>query len=847
MSNFNSWPVDRNNNNGYAQPAVNANGNNFLMNGGFPSFEEFNNQFQNGLGAMLPPSFTPVNLFANPPFTPGLSQSLAPTQPSAPLSTAASEDGEIDEVLDDPNPAEANAIMIYLPAGIKGKNTSSSIVCENVGSASAARELFRTVDRPNIVRTIALDAPSKGFIVGFSSYNTWRAAWENAPRDLKRLKRGETKQQTTKATGGTPLGHAAMNGTTPNGQTTNQTGTTASEDKANLLRSKLLAMKMKTPGQEELPTPASKSTALPAVQSTPSRVATPATIIPPGISADVFSSEIDKLIEQGRAAAATNGHAANGLKDKVEQASKAQAPVIEVNEQSNLNSTNKPQMTAFALLRASARQKPAVPLEKPKSSINHIDDSSRKNGKLDNQQPTPATSHSTDQAGPKAVDEVAQYQKLQEISKRMASQNQSSPKPSRQAQTATAKPIKEDLARPAQKPAAPIITHVAPTQTHDAQQQQSTEKLITPKSPNVYASSESDATMMDLKEVEVETTEASSQAKPQEISAPKAETVVPAPVQIPLTVPAQQHIEPIQAATQAVQAVQDTVEPAQPVSNTQDPHNYYEDLEDWLEITGYHDVERRSKIVARHRKRKDLEAQLAQLELESQLETPFPVRASVQPQPMEDVKTSMSMPPPPLPFAKSNAVAKLASIHTSTATTPNSPVFPAKSMDISKAASTITTTATCPNSPVFSVADPRSRKRSVSQVVDSTAAQRPSKNIRTESTDDPRQRAATYSNSEYPSASYDSRKYDPTYSPRDYSASYYQYPSGSGSTSAEPLERRVSMPNNKKAYYNNSNSNYGDQRMASRDAYDAYDYRDDYYGYTSSRNRGRGDRYRGGR
>jgi len=821
------------------QSTDNANGNNFFLNSaGLPSFEEFNNQFQNGLG-MPPTSFTPVNLFANPVFTQGLS-SLAQTQPSAPLSTAASEDGEIDEALDNTQAAAANAIMIYLPDGrIKGKNTSSSVVCENVSSDSAARELFREVDRSNIVRTLALDPPSKGFIVGFRDYSAWRKAWENAPEQLKRMKQGGTKQTVAQAAAQRPLGHVVRNGTTPNGQMTSQTGTSASEDKANLLRSKLLAMKMKTSGQEEVPAQVTKNPAPSVMQSTPSRVATPATIIPPGLSADVFSSEIDKLIEQGRAAAATNGHAANGLQDKVEHASKAQARVIEVDRQSSMSTSNKPPVNWATAIRQ-ASQQPTAPLAKPKPNSNHLDDSSRKNGKLEDQHTTSAASHSTDQAGLKAVDEVAQYQKLQEISKRMASQSRNTPQPSHQSPSAAPKPVKEDLTRSAQKPAAPVATHDVSNQAREVQQQ-IPKTLITPKSPTVYASSEPDTIMMDSKEGVTKMTEASSQGKPQEIPAPKAEIAALAPVQIPLTVPAQQPVEPTQAV---VQAVQDTVEAIQPVEGTQDPHNYYEDLEDWLEITGYHNLEHRKKIVARHRKKKDLEAQLAQLELESRLETPFPVRASVQPQPMEDLKASISMPPPPLPFAKPSAVAKPASIITSTATSPSSPVFPAKSNGVSKAASTITTTATSPDSPVFPVTDPTSRKRSVSQVVDSSAAQRPSKNMRTESTDDPRQRAATYSNGEYASASYESRKYDPTYSPRDYSAStsYYQYPSGSGSTSAEPLERRVSMPNNKKAYYNNSVSNYGDQRNASRDA---YDYRDDYYGYTSNKNRGRGDRYRG--
>jgi len=846
MSNFNSWPPGRNNNNGYVQPTDNANANNFFLNGvGLPSFEEFNNQFQNGLG-MPPPSFTPVNLFANPIFTQASSQSFTPPQPSAPLSTAASEDGEIDEALDNSQVAAANAVMIYLPDGrIKGKNTSSSVVCENVSTESAARELFRNVDRSNIVRTLALDAPSKGFIVGFRDYSAWRKAWENAPEHLKRQKKGTTKQTIAQATADRALGNVVKNGTPQNGQKTSQTGTSASEDKANLLRSKLLAMKMKTPGQDEVPTQATASPAPPVVQSTPSRIATPATVIPPGISADVFSSEIDKLIEQGRAAAATNEHAANGHKDKVEQAPKAQAPVMEVDKQSNMNKPDAPPVNWATAIRQ-ASQQPTVLLDKPKPNTDHVDSSSRKNGKLGNQHTTSAASRSTDQAVLTAVDEVAQYQKLQEISKRMASQTHSSPQLSHQDQPAVAKTVKEVSTKPTQKPATLEATHAVPRQLRNVQPQQSTKTLITPKSPIVYASSESDATMLDGKEVEVETSEASSQAKPQEVPAPSTETVVLAPVQISLTVPAQQPTEPTQAAAQAVH---DTVEPVHSVdsTNTQDPHNYYEDLEDWLEITGYHNLERRSKIVARHRKKKDLEAQLAQLELESQLETPFPVRASVQPQPIEDVKASISMPPPPLPFAKSNAVAKLASNVTSTATSPSTPVFPAISNGVSKVASTITTTATSPASPVISVLDPRSRKRSVSQVVDSSAEQRQPKNMRTETTEDPRPRAATYSNSEYPASSYDSRKYDPTYSPRDYSASYYQYPSGSGSTSAEPLERRVSMPNNKKAYYNNDNSTYSDQRPTTRDAYDAYDYRDDYYGYTSNRNRGRGDRYRGGR
>jgi hypothetical protein len=83
--------------------------------------------------------------------------------------------------------------------------------------------------------------------------------------------------------------------------------------------------------------------------------------------------------------------------------------------------------------------------------------------------------------------------------------------------------------------------------------------------------------------------------------------------------------------------------------------DYYEDLETWLELTGYHDVEYRNRVVARQLKKQELQAQLEELEREAQSERVYtPTVASIQPDVKIPVKTLMA--PPPLPFSKSSTI-----------------------------------------------------------------------------------------------------------------------------------------------------------------------------------------------
>lgn len=79
--------------------------------------------------------------------------------------------------------------------------------------------------------------------------------------------------------------------------------------------------------------------------------------------------------------------------------------------------------------------------------------------------------------------------------------------------------------------------------------------------------------------------------------------------------------------------------------------SYYDDVEAWLELTGYHDVEYRKRAINRVKKQKALRAQLAELDREAQLEG-FRARPSIS----EDIKPAITMSKalPPLELDKAD-------------------------------------------------------------------------------------------------------------------------------------------------------------------------------------------------
>lgn len=75
------------------------------------------------------------------------------------------------------------------------------------------------------------------------------------------------------------------------------------------------------------------------------------------------------------------------------------------------------------------------------------------------------------------------------------------------------------------------------------------------------------------------------------------------------------------------------------------------DLIDWLEVTGYHNVEYRKGVLGRHRKRQDLEAQIAQLDREDEQQPSYKAVLRAAPPAEPNIKPEVRTPmlPPPLP------------------------------------------------------------------------------------------------------------------------------------------------------------------------------------------------------
>ena len=209
-----------------------------------------------------------------------------------------------------------------------------------------------------------------------------------------------------------------------------------------------------------------------------------------------------------------------------------------------------------------------------------------------------------------AVDEAAQYEKLRQVSERFETLNNSS------------KPV---TPRPHDQ-----MKEVAENRTQDPIQdvgKSTSARAISPPRTNTQA-------------------ERIDTAKPNE----PARSVSTLQVEKPNSTALANH-----------QLEEDTVmkDDDQNATAAQDQPDYYDDLEDWLELTGYHDIEKRRRAINRMKKQreieakqKELEAQLAELAYEAQLEGFHAFRAGSSMS--EDVKPTrtVSMPPPPLPFTK---------------------------------------------------------------------------------------------------------------------------------------------------------------------------------------------------
>ena len=83
--------------------------------------------------------------------------------------------------------------------------------------------------------------------------------------------------------------------------------------------------------------------------------------------------------------------------------------------------------------------------------------------------------------------------------------------------------------------------------------------------------------------------------------------------------------------------------------------NYFDDLDEWLEITGYHNRSYRQSALKRHRALRDLEIQRARIEQEAEVELQnASYLLPTQPvKTLENMRSSsvLAMPPPPLPLS----------------------------------------------------------------------------------------------------------------------------------------------------------------------------------------------------
>ena len=97
-----------------------------------------------------------------------------------------------------------------------------------------------------------------------------------------------------------------------------------------------------------------------------------------------------------------------------------------------------------------------------------------------------------------------------------------------------------------------------------------------------------------------------------------------------------------------------------PPKNAAAYSKYFEDLDEWLEITGYHDQQYRQNSLRRHRALAELELQREKIERETQMEQEdkaYLTRSqsfrtpSVRPTSLAKAPPVVSMPPPPLPMS----------------------------------------------------------------------------------------------------------------------------------------------------------------------------------------------------
>jgi hypothetical protein len=118
-----------------------------------------------------------------------------------------------------------------------------------------------------------------------------------------------------------------------------------------------------------------------------------------------------------------------------------------------------------------------------------------------------------------------------------------------------------------------------------------------------------------------------------------------------------------------------------PPKNAAAYSKYFEDLDEWLEITGYHDQQYRQNSLRRHRALAELELQREKIEREAQMEQEdkaYLTRSqsfrtpSVRPTSLARASSVVSMPPPPLPMSTSALRAFDASSPAKTDSTPHS-------------------------------------------------------------------------------------------------------------------------------------------------------------------------------
>lgn len=125
----------------------------------------------------------------------------------------------------------------------------------------------------------------------------------------------------------------------------------------------------------------------------------------------------------------------------------------------------------------------------------------------------------------------------------------------------------------------------------------------------------------------------------------RSETLLPTSIQQQESSPA---LVPVVKASSQVAAVDG---PASVASYSR----HFDDLDEWLEVTGYHDRENREQTLSLHRRRAQLEREMA--EIDRELEQTVASRArSVRATVRGLSSTISSMPPPPAPTADSSSV-----------------------------------------------------------------------------------------------------------------------------------------------------------------------------------------------